>query len=288
MSPTLNPWHGWTDLRQLAGWRLQQHQNGWLRIQDAGDRTTASAPALRDALAFWDATVDREQLHWRSDRFLVTLHGLSRTRRCLKPLSHAVSRHLRAEPINFEYASTKCPIAVHAQALDRVLRQLPADSHVDFAAHSMGNIVLRHWFGMLHEGRARAESLQLGRMVMLAPPNCGSKLACKLHNRWLFQRIAGPAGLQLGLDWQQCELDLQIPPIPFGIIAALVPRWLINPLHLEPGDWIVGLDETRLDDAADFMVVNALHATMMRSPQAIAATEHFLRHGTFRETVATM
>ncbi|QEG39680.1 esterase/lipase family protein [Roseimaritima ulvae] len=279
MAAPLYPFHSWTDALHLAGWRMQRNaQDAW-RIQDELDRTVWSGPA-DEADAAWQQLVDAHQLTWAPGSFLITLHGLWHHRRMMKRMVQRLPESCGTNRIRFEYASCCHSIREHAAALDRVLAALPAGSRCDFVAHSMGNLVTRGWFGMRRDGQATADVVP-SRMVMLAPPNQGSDLARRLSKLQLFHRLAGTAGQEVGLEWESIEPDLPAPDIPFGVIAARVPRWMINPLLGGESDWIVRVRETPLAGAKERITMSALHATMMRSPKVIAATERFLTTGTF-------
>lgn len=279
MTAPLTPFHSWTDALQLAGWRLQRNARGQWRIQNDLDRTVWSGDGS-EAAAAWQRFIDAHQLAWSPGSFLITLHGLGHHRRMMKPMVRRLAPSCGPNRIRFEYASCHHSISEHAAALDRVLAALPVGSRCDFVAHSMGNLVTRRWFGMRRDGQATADVVP-GRMVMLAPPNQGSDLARRIGNRWLFRRLAGTAGQEVGRSWQTLAPDLPAPDIPFGVIAARVPRWMINPLLQGESDWIVRVRETELEGAQDAITMPALHATMMRSPEVIAAAERFLQTGTF-------
>ncbi len=279
MAAPLNPFHGWTDALHQAGWRLQRSAAGPWRIQDDLDRTRWLGQADQVPAA-WQRFIDAHQLAWSPGSFLITLHGLWHHRRMMKRMVRCLAEPCGPNRIRFEYASCHHSIREHAAALDRVLAALPAGSHCNFVAHSMGNLVTRCWFGMRREGQATADVVP-GRMVMLAPPNQGSDLARRLSRTGAFRRWAGTAGQEVGPDWATIEPDLPAPDIPFGIIAARVPRWMINPLLGGETDWIVRVRETQLAGATEAITLPALHATMMRSPKVIAAAESFLQSGTF-------
>ncbi len=99
--------------------------------------------------------------------------------------------------------------------------------------HSMGGILTRLWLSQ-HKPET------LGRVVMLGPPNHGSKLVDEM-TKWgkeielwgeAFEWFNGPAGAQLGTD----GLPSHLPPVEFelGIIAG---SRSLNPLTsmLVPG-----------------------------------------------------
>jgi triacylglycerol lipase len=145
-----------------------------------------------------------------------------------------------------------------------------------FVTHSMGGILLRCYL--------RDHPIpNLGRVVMLAPPNAGSELADWLKPRWFYRALNGPAGQQLGTD----GLPRALGPWPagageLGIIAGNVS---LNPLfsaHLPgPNDGKVTVASARLAGMRDFLVVLHSHTWLAWREPVITQVKSFLREGHF-------
>ena len=87
----------------------------------------------------------------------------------------------------------------HARSLDSVVRSLEGISEINFVAHSLGNLVVRHWLKTLPTPKRTLPAGQtFGRMVMLAPPNQQPQLATKLIRGALAKFVAGPAAEATG------------------------------------------------------------------------------------------
>ena len=280
-TPTLGGKQFWTDHQWREGWRIQQNAfTGHWRLLDAEDVRHAWGTQAA-CLAALDAAVPRGTVE--GSQFVILLHGLGRSATSMGGLRKMLSQSMGCEIFCFEYASTRAPIGQHAEALTSVILGLPQGASVSFVGHSMGNIVVRRaikdWQQVHPEILPRVE-----KVVMLGPPNQGSSIARLLSRTGLFGMIAGKGGLELGQDWQDFEASLATPHCPFGVIAGRLPEGIPdNPLVDGRGDFIVSVEETKLDGAADFMEVPRLHSFLMDDNRVQQAVLNFLETGKFAE-----
>jgi len=203
---------------------------------------------------------------------VVLLHGLGRS---AVSMLYAERRLRQAgfETTNIGYPSRRMPIEELVASVAARLPQEPARLH--FLTHSLGGIVLR----CLVKTQRPAN---LGRAVMLGPPNQGSQLASRLRQTWYYKLATGPAGQQIGAD--QDSLPNTLGPVDFevGVIAG---TRTIDPFRLLVGsesDGKVTLEETRVEGMADWWSLPRGHSFLMFDPVVIDQAAHFFRHGRFQ------
>ena len=97
-----------------------------------------------------------------------------------------------------------------------------------------------------------------------------------------FLAFFGPTAAELGTGPDSLPNRIGPPAYELGVIAG---RQSINPIGsaLLPGpdDGAVTIERTKLDGAADFIVVDANHTFIMQNEAAQHQVLHFLRHGRF-------
>ena len=196
---------------------------------------------------------------------VLLLHGMGRTRGSMRNAARRLDdRGWSTRRIG--YPSLTRPIE---RLAEHVASQIEGESgRLHFVTHSLGGLVLRRLL-LAHRPS------NLGRAVMLAPPNRGSRLARR------FTRLGRvvPALRQLALP--EAELDRLLGPIDFELLVvagsrATGPlRWLSR----TDNDGIVTVDETFAGPIGDSFVVPRGHTFIMDSPDVLDRIDHFLRDG---------
>lgn len=153
---------------------------------------------------------------------------------------------------------------------------------IHFVTHSLGGILVRQFL-------STNDIPELGRVVMLGPPNQGSLAADEMVNVPGFDWINGPAGKQLGKGEESVPLKLGPADFELGIIAG---NRTIDPITSavlpNPDDGRVSVEDTKLEGMTDFVVVEHSHAFMMRMQRTIDLTIAFLKNGTFSAADETL
>lgn len=274
----------WTDVRYLHDWRIQQHAlTGHHRLINPDDvrRAWGSLEACENQLA---EVAQERKFTPPTGTAVILLHGLFRTRDCMTSLGRHIAAHTDWHVLNLSYASTRGSVADHASALQQIVERLTEVERIHFVAHSLGNLVIRHWLHDLTDPQTNELSeRRLGRMVMLGPPNHRPALAQALVPIDAHQIIAGSAGDQLNRGWKELAPKLATPPCDFGIIAGgLLNAGGYNPLIPGDDDMVVGVEETRLAGARDFRLLPVIHADMMQVPEVQRLSLQFLKTGWFQ------
>jgi pimeloyl-ACP methyl ester carboxylesterase len=214
----------------------------------------------------------------RADECVILLHGLARTALSMHPMKRMLEQS-GYQVANVDYPSRDHRIEVLApMAIEDGLAQCngnPGNSKVHFVTHSLGGILVR----VYTEDHKIAN---LGRVVMLAPPNQGSHAVDELVNTPGFDWLNGPAGYQLGKGPESVPIRLGAPDFDFAVIAG---NRSIDPITSavlpDPDDGRVSVADTRLQGMRDFVVVPVSHALIMQDRQVFRLVRNYLAHGSF-------
>ncbi|UTA49313.1 alpha/beta hydrolase [Simiduia sp. 21SJ11W-1] len=178
--------------------------------------------------------------------------------------------------LNEGYASTTDTVENLAEAsIPPALAACGESGNVNFVTHSMGGILVRYYL-------SQHTVENLGRVVMLGPPNKGSQVVDELGNLPGFEFINGPAGLQLGTGKSSLPNALGLADFDVGIIAGSRSINLLLSTQLpNPDDGKVSVENTKLEGMNDHIVMPVTHTFMMRNDEVIQQVLHYLQNGAF-------
>jgi len=150
----------------------------------------------------------------------------------------------------------------HAQRL-RAFLEHEADvaEPLHFVTHSMGGIILRAVLADMDWQRS-------GRLVMLAPPNHGSRVA-ELASRSLHYLCPALSDISTSPDSLVHRLPV-VESLDTGVIAGTQ-------------DLLVHLESTHITNQADHVLVPCGHNRILRHPESLNQISYFLRNGRFTE-----
>ena len=213
---------------------------------------------------------------------VILLHALARTTYSMSSMTTYLQKS-NYIVINQAYPTTRKSINAMANEdvpsmVSQCQQYKPRKIH--FVTHSIGGIVLRAYL-------QNNKLSNVGRIVMLAPPNHGSRLADVFHRNLLFKIITGPAGQELTTHQSSTpnSLDQEIK-YDVGIIAG---NFSFNPLMKfffhDDNDGKVAVSSARIRGMKDFIVLPVSHTFMMSNVLVLKETLHFIQYGAFIKTV---
>ena len=145
---------------------------------------------------------------------------------------------------------------------------------IHFVTHSMGGLIVRYYL--------QDHTLPTGsRIVMLSPPNHGSEVADHFLESKFYKLIVGDVGQELATDSNiLSELKPIVPEI--GIIAGnKSSNKYFSKIIPGEDDGRVAVDNTKLTEMKDFIVVPSTHLTIKYNNEVLKQTVFFLKNGKF-------
>ena len=212
-----------------------------------------------------------------NSEYVILLHGLARTHKSMAKLEkHLINNNYKV--LNLKYPSTSKKIEEIAEkelakAIDSCRKSGAEKIH--FVTHSMGGIVVRYYL-------EHYDLPELGRVVMLSPPNNGSEVVDKLKKFFIFKWLNGPAGQQLGTDKNSMPQKLGKVDFDLGIITGdRTINFILSFLIPGPDDGKVSVKNAQTEGMKDFIVIHSPHPFIMKNSKVIMQTIAFLKNGEF-------
>lgn len=205
---------------------------------------------------------------------VVLLHGLGRSPLAMRPLARRLER-AGLTAVNVGYAGARRPVADTAarvaERLDEALARVEGPVH--FVTHSLGGILARAYLA----ARPRPGA----RLVQLAPPNQGARLAEALRGVVVARGILGVALDDLGVSAARF-IAPALAGVEVGVIAGGRGGGRgYGPWLPEDNDLIVCVRETFLPEARDWILVPHVHTFIMNARAVHDNVLAFLAEGRF-------
>ena len=211
--------------------------------------------------------------------YVILLHGMGRSHRSMRPMEEYLSEQ-GYQVLNVDYPTLRMPVDELAASLDKIIERRCTDKNrkVHFVTHSFGGILTRVY---LEEAR----DVNVGRVVMMAPPNSGTEIVDTLKALQVDKKLPVTLANFWTLGTGDDALPKNLNPVNFevGIIAG---KASFNPLYSSlisgEDDGKVSVSSAKTEGMKDFLVLNTSHTFMMRRKPVMEQVQHFLEHGTFK------
>lgn len=210
---------------------------------------------------------------------IVLLHGIGMRAYVMKRLESA----LRADGyrvVNISYPSRQMPFEQLAgEYLPAQLKKHDAARapRLHFVTHSMGSLIVRK---LIQDARPS----NLGRVVMIGPPNHGSTAADRAKENALLREFLGGNLVRLGTGEDAIARTLGPADFEVGIIAGEIA---LNPVFggvlNGKNDGAVTVESAKLDGMRDFIVMPYSHTFMLWRTEVVDQVRTFLREGKFAQ-----
>lgn len=281
--PTFGGKQLWADQLIYFEWRIQQNVvSKHYRLLDGQDKRQAWGTFEQCQAKLTKIREERSLPPMQGPAILV-LHGLFRTRGSMAKMADYLHKEGGYTVLRMGYPTTRGKIADHAQTLASVMQHLEGITEVNFVAHSLGNLVIRHYLAdQTDPERGLTPDPRIKRIVMIGAPNRGAQLAERLVPIDFTKQVAGPSAWELAAGWTDLAPHLATPTCEFGVLAGGNGKETgRNPLLDGDDDLVVSVESTRLPGARDFRMLPVYHTTMMNDATVQKYTMEFIRHGYF-------
>lgn len=199
---------------------------------------------------------------------IILIHGLMRTSLSMRPLKSYLE-HYGYQVYSYSYPSARYTIQQHGVNLQQFINNLLAKNpgkKINLVTHSLGGIIAREAVAKLQPAQLK----RIGCLIMLAPPNQGSKLA-KLSTK-IFPLFTSPIKplAELSSDQSSYVHRVPIPKIKIAIIAGKY-------------DAKVPPEYARLNGQMAPVVTDTSHMFIMNNAKTRTLIIDFLKNGTFEK-----
>jgi alpha-beta hydrolase superfamily lysophospholipase len=191
---------------------------------------------------------------------IILIHGYAAHPILMHRLKKILSKQ-NFHVINFKYQSTRKTIEYHAESLKNEIKRIDKSSTIHIIAHSMGGILVRQLL-VTHK------NLKFGRIIMIAPPNKGSKSASMLSStvfKW------SKTLRQISKENSYIKNLPEPEYFDIGIIASKFDR-------------VVRIEDTILRTQSDHITLPYHHGELPWRTETAEQCIHFIKKGHFKRS----
>ncbi len=208
---------------------------------------------------------------------VILVHGFNNDESDMFPLKW------RLENLGYDAITVNLPLRF--SPLEDCIAQFESDYHqvelelgpnetVHLVGYSMGGLVVRSFL-------ARNIVSQLGRCVLIATPNRGTKLAD------ISERVFKPLGRvykpikSLTTNCLEIGIPLNSPPPEIGVIAGNISNLFLGVFLGGDNDGRVEIESAKYEEMVDFIIEPYGHKEIHHQPETAKLVDLFLKTGKF-------
>jgi pimeloyl-ACP methyl ester carboxylesterase len=207
-------------------------------------------------------------------RKVILVHGILRGSSSMNKIKYGLVSH-GFRVTGFDYTTKDGTIEEISDRLHERIKK--SRGKINFVTHSLGAVIVRYYI-------SKYKPENIGRVVMIAPPNNGSSYAATLSRIPIYKKIFGSSGMEIA-GGKNCIVNrLPVPDFEFGIIAGGTGSetgW--NPFLKGDNDGTVLVEETIIKGMADFILIKGQHSLLLLDKNVVSESIYFLKKGKFKK-----
>ena len=208
-----------------------------------------------------------------SNTVVLLLHGLGRTSTSMSLMARRLEKE-NYRVINWHYNSTGSYIDSITGELHELIQPFQsAHTQISFVTHSLGGIIVRYYIQQYQPDN-------VGKIVMLSPPNSGSVIADMLHNSEIARFILGPNLKILRHNSDFLKSLTKLEDFDVGVITGTKGQFFSLFME-ETNDGKVSITSAYMKGIKDFQTIHRTHTWIMYSNEVIRKVIEFLNTGSF-------
>ncbi len=209
-------------------------------------------------------------------QLIFLIHGINSSPKDFKKMETAFKSY-DYKVINFGYHSKVYTVnQIADNFLKRKIASVSQNDTINFITHSLGAIVLRAY---LRDNKPK----NIGKIVMIAPPNQGSEVANFFKDFFLYKIFYHKSGASLSYNGIK---KLALPNCDnyfCGIIAGTHTQLPFFSIFIKgEDDGKISVERTKLKGMKDFITLPYPHDTILKKQETIIQCKEFIKNGKFK------